>query len=183
MAIGEAESARASSSRRRHRNYRDRLDALLVWAAVAASFLSRLFLHLGPFKIRPEFVIDGLVFLRVLPSLRRLAWRRLAAPGLLLLFVLVNVVSTVLFAPSIRSSFATLMWLFLDAALLAGLMCLPEQRERVLRAGATMTVLVSASAIVLWVLAAADVAHVGVQREVAQYGGYASFVLSYEANI
>jgi hypothetical protein len=98
--------------------------------------------------------------------------------------VLLNVISTLVNSPDLKSSFDIVGWLFMDTILLWSLLQVPEAmlRRAVLRTGMSCALVMAVLAIGLWTLAEAGGPQIGVQPDTA-YGGYAAYVFSYEANI
>ncbi|MFS0792839.1 hypothetical protein [Microbacterium sp. 1P10AE] len=105
----------------------------LIAAVVVSSFLGRYDAEIIGFRVRVEQVVPLLLAAWMLghPVLRRSFFRaaRHPVPVVFAVFVAWNVISTLLFSPSLTWSASILIWLLIDLLLLISMMALSEGAE------------------------------------------------------
>lgn len=119
---------------------RTRLITLgLIAAVVVSSFLGRYDAEIVGFRVRVEQVVPLLLagWMLVHPVLRGASFRALRHPVPLVYaaFVVWNVVTTLLFSPSLTWSASILIWLVIDLLLLVSMMALAEGADLAARLG------------------------------------------------
>jgi len=152
-----------------------------IVGVVLSMFLTRLSIHVGGVDVRPEHVMTIALAVRLAARGRLQVGKSVAAAVAALGAYLTFAFAALTFAPDPRASLHVLGWLVLDVLLVVALLNVPEYYTVAMRVAIATSAMVSVAACVLWALAATDVARVAVQHDTA-YGGYAPYVLSYEAN-
>lgn len=155
---------------------------LLVSVAVVTTFATRISVSLSSIDLRPEHLVTFALVARVLFGRGiRLTPRQFRAVCAMAGFLFLNVVATALQAPSPAASAPVIGWIALDVILLIGVCGIPEYRDRILRVGIATSTIAGMLAVTVWWLATFGSLRIGVQPD-PEYGGYAAYVFSYEAN-
>lgn len=115
------------------------ITLVLVSAVVVSSFLGRYDAEIAGFRVRIEQVVPLALAAWMLahPLLRRAFVRALRnpVPVVYAAFVVWNVVTTLVFSPSLTWSASILIWLFIDLLLLVSMMALAEGADLAARLG------------------------------------------------
>lgn len=170
--------------------------AVLLFALLCPTEIIIALIMVGVFVTRPKLPLAhfGLRLDDVLSValLVRLAWtghsRRVATTLVskqtlwLSLFILWLFITSLVNAPNVSSSMTIVGWLTLDLVLFVGLRAADPDPRILMKWGLVGVAANALAAVALWVGAVAFNSHLGIQTD-PTYGGPASFVLSYEANI
>jgi hypothetical protein len=154
----------------------------LLALAVVATFATRIAVPLAGFNVRPEHLVTLVLFIRLLDhGGLRLTGRQSRVLVAFIGFVVLNIGVTIVEAPDAAASVSVIGWLILDVLLFVVVCSLPDYRQALLRTGVASAAMFAVLAVLAWIGAAVAGTSFGVQPD-PSYGGYAAYVLSYEAN-
>lgn len=158
--------------------------ALLV---VLAAFVTRPSLDVGGLTLRVEMVVGALALVRLTHDVMSQRSQKLAIAvkwsiGLTVAWLTFASVSSLNIAPYPQRSISVLIWCLLNVITAVWIAKTPGAWFWILRYGTGVALICCFLAVVLWFGATLGVSNYGVQID-PEYGGYAAFVFSFEANI
>lgn len=159
-------------------------ERALAVALVLSTFLSRFSVNVGGFSVRIEMAISALAWISLIlrPKGRRIElFGRIQA--CLFAWLLLLSVSSIVFAPKLRTSVALLIWLLLDLGALAWLVTRDMRLlKTAIRTGLVATLASQVLGLACW-LGASTGSFVFLVQSDPVYGGYASYGTVFEANV
>ena len=171
------------------RDGRAAADRLVACGLVLAASCSRFTVDVGPVAVRPEHLAALLLAVVVVanPGWRARLWTVVRRPTSLTLLSFVAWLAAVsaVRSPDLTASARIVGWLGLDAMVFIAMATLPRAHAAaagVLRWGTRCAFVLAVLGIGLWVSASTGGPVLGVQLD-GNYGGYAVYATTYEANI